>query len=320
MKKDNKFCYIEILRALACMLITNSHFDGVYPIDISFGGAPGNCLFFVLTGFLLTADYEKKRFVSWYPKRIIRLYVPLTIMNIVNVLVGYRKPSIELFLFPVSRYWFIPVIVILYAMFFVIMKYFRPYRLYVVLLDLAIYFIVYFVCFDRKVFFVERHFYFLVMYGIIAMILGSYIRENLHHITEYSICKSIILLLSSLLCIIGFLGIKLWISTESNLALQLQFLTQLFSLGFCTFILLGTSSHENVCRKVLESVPVGSVIQNIGGATLEIYLVQYVIINSFKERLIFPLNLVIICVLIYCGGIILKFVSSALVSKVQEKL
>lgn len=32
------YFFIELARAIACMLITNSHFDGVYPWDISWGG------------------------------------------------------------------------------------------------------------------------------------------------------------------------------------------------------------------------------------------------------------------------------------------
>ena len=34
------YSFIELLRALAAMLITNSHFDGVYPWNISWGGMP----------------------------------------------------------------------------------------------------------------------------------------------------------------------------------------------------------------------------------------------------------------------------------------
>lgn len=37
------YSFIELLRALAAMLITNSHFDGVYPWNISWGGCPGVC-------------------------------------------------------------------------------------------------------------------------------------------------------------------------------------------------------------------------------------------------------------------------------------
>lgn len=36
--KKTRENYIDFARAVACMLIVNSHFDGVYPIDISWGG------------------------------------------------------------------------------------------------------------------------------------------------------------------------------------------------------------------------------------------------------------------------------------------
>lgn len=39
------FEFIEVLRAIAVTLITNSHFDGVYPWNISWGGCPGVALF-----------------------------------------------------------------------------------------------------------------------------------------------------------------------------------------------------------------------------------------------------------------------------------
>lgn len=38
------FSFVELLRAIATILITNSHFDGVYPLDISWGGCPGVAL------------------------------------------------------------------------------------------------------------------------------------------------------------------------------------------------------------------------------------------------------------------------------------
>lgn len=39
------YSFIELLRALATMLITNSHFDGVYPWNISWGDVQGYLCF-----------------------------------------------------------------------------------------------------------------------------------------------------------------------------------------------------------------------------------------------------------------------------------
>ncbi len=40
------YLFIELLRALAAMLTTNSHFDGVYPWNISWGGSGCSLILF----------------------------------------------------------------------------------------------------------------------------------------------------------------------------------------------------------------------------------------------------------------------------------
>jgi peptidoglycan/LPS O-acetylase OafA/YrhL len=65
--------YATFLRALAAILITNSHYTGVYPIDlIANGGLLGDVLFFSLSGFVLVNI--RVNFVEWYKKRILRIY------------------------------------------------------------------------------------------------------------------------------------------------------------------------------------------------------------------------------------------------------
>lgn len=46
--------YITVLRALAAMLITNAHYNNVYPIEIiANGGLLGDVIFFAVSGFCL---------------------------------------------------------------------------------------------------------------------------------------------------------------------------------------------------------------------------------------------------------------------------
>lgn len=116
------YSFIELLRAIAALLITNSHFDGVYPWNISWGGCPGVALFFTITGFLLVRSVEKDKFFPWWVKKVIRLYIPLTIVNLIVVLIGYREPSVQRFLFPIQSYWFVAALIILYIPFYVVMK------------------------------------------------------------------------------------------------------------------------------------------------------------------------------------------------------
>ena len=49
------FGFVIYLKALATMLITNSHFDTIYPISqLSMGGSIGNSIFFWVSGFCLS--------------------------------------------------------------------------------------------------------------------------------------------------------------------------------------------------------------------------------------------------------------------------
>ena len=73
---------ISLLKCLAALLITNSHFNGLYPESISFlafGGFFGNSLFFLVSGFLLS-NCDKVVFPKWYTKRVLRIYLPYLII------------------------------------------------------------------------------------------------------------------------------------------------------------------------------------------------------------------------------------------------
>lgn len=63
------FSFVELLRAIATALITNSHFDGVYPLDISWGGCPGVALFFSISGFVLVKSVTRESFLPWWIKK-----------------------------------------------------------------------------------------------------------------------------------------------------------------------------------------------------------------------------------------------------------
>lgn len=114
------YSFIELLRALAALLITNSHFDGVYPWNISWGGCPGVSLFFMISGFLLVKGVRNSAgFLYWWFNKVIRLYIPLTVVNLLTVLIGYRQASFMLFLFPISiNLWYVPAIAMLYLFYY----------------------------------------------------------------------------------------------------------------------------------------------------------------------------------------------------------
>ena len=70
---------ISFLRTLAALIIINSHCSALYPMAaLACGGAFGNSLFFLMSGFLLANI--KLDFFSWIKKRYIRLYIPIFLL------------------------------------------------------------------------------------------------------------------------------------------------------------------------------------------------------------------------------------------------
>lgn len=304
MKTENttRVEYIDVLRAVACALITNSHFHGVYPIDIAFGGCPGNCLFFLVSGFLFARkDLKNTHFVPWYSRKLLRLHIPLTITYAISVLTGYEKVNVLMFLIPIIyNKWFITAIAILYAMCFIIHKYLSNYRLLFIGADILIYAVLYFCVFDTSVFFVERRLVFLVLYGYIVMEIGWYIYiYGLQRVSEKTLSASCFGI--AIVSLTAFLGMKLLISSGSEMALQLQFLTQIFSISFAASFFVVVSGLEKEIMSFLERIKLKKFLMTVGKSTLEIYLVQFFIISKFIA-IRFPINFLLICTSIVMAG------------------
>lgn len=105
--------FIVVLRFLATCLITNSHFDAIYPIAaLATGGVPGNSIFFFCSGYCLSKTDQK--FFKWIIAKIKKLYIPLFIVLAVCCILGFYEINTasefrKLFVFP-TRYWFFPAI------------------------------------------------------------------------------------------------------------------------------------------------------------------------------------------------------------------
>ena len=306
------YSFIELLRALAAALITNSHFDGVYPWNISWGGCPGVALFFAISGFLLVRSVEKERFLPWWIKKVIRLYIPLTIVNAITVIIGFRKVSWMLFLFPINTLWYVPVIALLYIPYFAVMRAESNcnkaisirggYCGTAIMLTLVIYVISYLLHYKNS-FFVEPEVGFRVLYGFIAMLLGAIV-----FIKRDAVAAKrgwIYMVLSALSCI-GFLGAKLLINRIS-IAMKLQFMTQVFGVSFAIFALIAGLCYEEKIAIFLSS-KLGALIGMISKCSLEVFLVQFAIID-FLKPLAFPVNILLIIVAILLVAWVVHIVS-----------
>ena len=125
-EKRNYFYFITLLRALAAIVITNSHYVGIYPTDmIANGGLLGDVMFFSVSGFCLSNP--KIPFKTWYPKRLWRIYAVVWVITLIYALTAtsYRVGSftdfLTAFVYP-TKYHFIASIVLLYIPLYFVAK------------------------------------------------------------------------------------------------------------------------------------------------------------------------------------------------------
>ena len=131
----NLFLDTFFIRFIAIVLITNSHLERLYPIpQLGTGGAIGNSLFFMMSGYGLYLSFRKRElpFLKWYKRRITRLY-PSVVLAVVAIHFLYWngwsywgwRDYLTVFIWP-TPYWFIKLLMIFYIIFFIILKQGRP--------------------------------------------------------------------------------------------------------------------------------------------------------------------------------------------------
>lgn len=285
--------FITFLRALAACLITNAHYTGIYPTDIiANGGLIGDVLFFAISGYCL---YNVKlSFVKWYAKRIYRVYVPVFVITLIYMVLGLYTCSennlIWWFLYP-TNYHFVASIIVLYIPYYFIVKFDATKKHIPLLMAIiaSVYIIIYFTIYDRTYYHIdavkEPMIRFLFME---SMLLGAVFKQKENKIRN--VFKLRYALVTILMFLIYFVS-KIIFSHRTNLS-HFQFLNQIaiFTLLFFMFRTFAGLDGK------LETMPhwIKKVISFVSSITLEIYLVQYVIIGYLRTIGYFPLNWIII--------------------------
>lgn len=285
--------FITFLRALAACFITNAHYVGIYPTDlIANGGLIGDVLFFAVSGYCL---YNlKMSFPKWYGKRIYRIYLPVLIMTSVYFLLGAYNFKVHnavwWFLYP-TYYHFVASIIVLYIPFYIFMRFdfFRNNLLKVMMAIAFVWLIVYVSIYDKSYYHIdtvrEPMIRFLFME---SMLLGAWFRQNDSKFrnkfkTWYPIAVIGMFLI--------YFASKLLFSHRQSLA-KLQIVNQL---AIFTLLVLMFMTFAGLDSK-LEKMPrwIKSIINFLSSITLEIYLVQYVLIDLIRPIGHFPVNWIVL--------------------------
>ena len=317
--------FITFLRAVAACLITNAHYTGIYPTDlIANGGLIGDIIFFAVSGYCLAN--VKMNFPRWYSKRVVRCYLPVIIMTAIYMLMGEYSleahPFTWWFIYP-TYYHFVASIVVLYIPFYVVMKvdvlkrHIPAVMGVIALVYLAIY-----------VFFYDKSYYhidvvrepmirFLFME---SMLLGAYFKLNDGKFRDNFKWYNFV-------CVGGFFLLyfasKLFFS-RSDSFMYLQVVNQfvIFALLYFVFkFVMGIDAKLDKLPAIIKAI-----ISFVAKMTLEIYVVQYVIIDFIRPLLGFPLNWLSITGIILVAATMLHFVcdsilklSDKVISKIKTK-
>lgn len=314
------FLFIVLLRALAAILITNAHYTGVYPTDlIANGGLLGDVLFFAVSGYCLANT--NGGFGKWYLRRFIRIYVPTWVMTLIYMVLGAYvvtgwQDMVKFFLWP-THWHFVASIILLYIPLFFVSKYVemnnRNYFLIsgsLMLVQLLLYFLVY----DKSYYHIdnvrEPMIEFLFFH---AMLLGLHFRWRSANNTEN---KGLILYklgVGTLLIITYFASKMLFVKMPALSEYQILNQIVLLALLYVLFDLF--RQLETKLKRVEQSKP-WRCVEFIANRTLEIYLVQYVILDYCKIGP-FPLNWIILTTTILLSAIILRWISQQIIKRIN---
>ena len=316
--------FITFLRAMAACLITNAHYEDIYPINIiANGGLIGDVLFFSVSGYCLCnikCDNSFRGFCRWYGKRLWRIYPPVLVCTLVFLVIGQYSISshnIAWWLIYPTYYHFIASIIILYIPFFFIMKidFLRKQILSVMICIAIVWIIIYIFFYDRSYYHIDSvHEPMIRFLFMESMLLGALFRDNDKKLRNNSnkVCSVI-----TIPFILIYFFSKLLFSKYQSIS-QFQFINQIiiFLLLVLVFRFFCGIDHK------LENMPkwIRSVVEFLSSLTLEIYLVQYVLISAIKGLSFpFPINWILLTGSIIITAYILH-ISCKLLYKVIESL
>lgn len=308
--------YITWLRVLATCLITNSHYTGIYPTDlIANGGLIGDIIFFAVSRYCL---YNiRLPFGIWYVKRLIRIYIPVWIGTLIILITGgydfASKSLLGWFIYP-TAYHFVASIILLYVPYYLVVKSDKlRNKIPSLMIFLAIIMcMVYMFAYDKSYYHIDNvREPFIRFLFFESMLLGALFQQReSRNIYQFSIFE----LIKCICVFILYFASKLIFAKIETLS-EYQLINQCLIFLLLFYILKVFSGlkekFENLC------VPVKSIAKIIADMTLEIYIVQYVIIEKLRDVAVFPINWFVVTATILMCAFVLKNISRVIVNKIK---
>lgn len=268
------------------------------------GGTIGDVLFFFCSGFTLFMKPFNDgiaNFLNWYKRRINRIYPTVIAVALITCLFFNINTNI-IDIFIQGGGWFIQCIMLYYIIFYFIGLYAKD-KLYYIIALISIASCIWFYLLNRPLGFnmyAEGGYLKWLLYSI-YMLQGAIVGSNINKLT-ISPKKDIIMLF---LCLIGFYSF--YILPRKIYAIEfLQIFNFIPLWGVVLYFYKVCSSNwvKNIYNKKI----VYFTVRFIGGLCLEIYLIQFYLFTD-KMNNLFPLNLIIMLVIIIIAAYITRCIS-----------
>ncbi len=280
----------------------------------------GDVIFFSVSGFCLV--HIRPPFPKWYGKRLLRVFPATIICTVIGLLVGSWEinsflEAVKVFLFP-TNYHFVGSIVLLYIVYYCIMRTekLRNHLPAVIAVVAALQLITYLFFYDRSYYHIDTvrepmiRFLFLE-----AMLIGAQFRY------KDAVCRNkkiwFPLVLTVVFFVLYFASKMFFVKTESYAYLQILNQYILLMLLICVFQMM--ASLDSLLCKLPKAVK--RVIEFISSITLEIYLVQIILISIVKSYVtVFPLNWFALTGSILLCAWILHLVVDLLINRIPQRI
>ena len=315
------FEFIVLLRAISAVIITNAHYENIYPLSIiANGGLLGDVMFFAISGFCLYKP--QMNFLSWYKKRLIRIYPVVWMITLVYTILGYYSvQSIsdvgKYFIFP-THYHFIGSIILLYIPFYFISYMTDKIKMnetrFLLLIFMIIFIlqaVIYILLYDKSTYHIDSVYEPMIrLLFLEAMLIGMLMRVNVRWLT---VRFRAVYAIASVLIFILYFVFKICMTRATDLV-KYQIFNQYILLLLLTCIFITVGGLENKIHHIPEIIYI--IIKYVAKITLEIYLVQYALIHWLNIGP-FPLNFIIVTVSIVVVASVLRKISQLFIRKIE---
>lgn len=303
---------IIVLRVIAACLITNTHYNNVYPSDkFAVGGLLGDVLFFAVSGFCF-AKGIKASFGDWYFKRWKRIYPAVVSVALVYLLTGFWSISgtslydiCSYFILPTNFLFFGAIMILYIPMYFCVNQ-----RRNIVLWGVAwaiSYLLFYIFILDKSAYRineVSNPSVLFLYFG--AILIGVTIGRRQTAFFNHQVVRVLLMVISTA----GYFAVTVIVRASKDLysiqiSVALSLLALCFSIVNCAIGL--EKSFQSMPNRIIKAL---SFIANL---TLEIYVVQLIIIR-YLSPIVFPLNWFLITATIVVSAMVLKLLISLIIS------